>query len=476
MNVNPNGVSAAAPERLLNPALYAVVSANINWNYSINNQLMQVTVPFTEANDVHRYILKPSTSDFVWNAWYLEKTNFLDMYSIASKNASSTTVAAKPYMAIANILDAWTTSLITDTFGDVPYSQAIQGKSDAQFTPVFDKQEDIYRDIFRKLEEANKLLTGLTSGQLFTDTQKGLDALYGSSSTNVIEADRWRKFGNSLYLRLLLRASAKSDIMIDGLTAAQKLTQVAASPGTYPVFVNNTESAILNLTGETYPLRSPFAGYRDNDFQAVGSLSEFFVNTLSSNGDPRLPIWATKVNNAYTGIQSGYADNNVPARGSSFAVSLKLDPLLGNIINYAELQFILAEAAVKGYIPGDPKTYYNQGVQTAIEQWRLTMPANFLTTGDILFKSSGTQSEKMEQIITQKYFATFFTDFEQWYDYRRTGKPSLTIGPGVANNRILPTRLYYPIGVQTLNRTNYLDAVARLGGDNMVNKVWWQKP
>jgi len=476
LNENPNGVSTAAPERLLNPALYAMVNTNINWNYSINNELMQVTVPITDIVEIHRYVMRPSTSDFVWNNWYLEKTNFLDMYAIASKNSTSTTTAAKPYMAIANIMDAWTSALLTDTFGDVPYSQANKGKTDNLFTPAFDKQEDIYKDIFRKLEESNKLLTGLLSGQLFSDTQKNLDALYGSSATNVIELDRWRKFGNSLYLRLLMRASAKTELVAEGKTPAQKIAEIVANPTIYPIFLNNSESAILRLTGENYPLRSPFAGYRDNDFQGVGSLSEFFINTLSETGDPRLPLWATKVDNAYRGIQSGYSDNNVPARGSSFTVALKLEPLLGNIMNYSELQFILAEAALKGYIPGDPKTYYNLGVQAGIEHWGLTMPANYLISPEIVWQDAGTFSQKMEQIMTQKYFATFFTDFQQWYDYRRTGHPTLTIGPGVQNGGILPTRLYYPVAAQSLNRTNYLAAVARLGGDNLTNKVWWQKP
>ncbi|TDQ11495.1 SusD/RagB family nutrient-binding outer membrane lipoprotein [Pedobacter metabolipauper] len=476
LNENPNGVAIAAPERLLNPSLYAMVSANILRNYSINNDLMQVTVPLSDNVEIHRYILRPSISDFVWNDWYLEKTNFLDMYTIAAQNSTSKTTAARPYMAIANIMDVWVSSLITDTFGDVPYSQANKGKTESIFTPAFDKQEDIYKDMFRKLEEANTLLTGLATAQLFTETQRSLDALYGTATTSDVELQRWRKFGNSLYLRLLLRASAKADLMIDGKTAAQKMAEIVANPTAYPIFLNNSESAILRLTGATYPLRSPFVGYRDNDFTGIGGLGEFFINTLSENADPRLPIWAGKVDNAYVGMQSGYSDGNVPPRGSQLLATLRLEPLLGNIMNYAELQFVLAEAALKGYIPGLPKTYYNLGVQAAIEHWSLTMPANYLTSPNIVWEGAATQPQQMELIMTQKYFATFFTDFEQWYDYRRTGYPTLTIGPGVSNDRILPTRLYYPTAVQSLNRANYLEAVSRMGADDLKTKVWWAKP
>ncbi len=475
LNENPNAVAVAAPERLLNPALYSMVQNNITRSFQINNQLSQVFVPLNEQVEIHRYIVRPNQSDPIWNAWYLEKTNFLDMYRLAADKHSATNGQSEPYMAIGNILDAWATSLITDTWGDVPYTQSNKGK-EYIFTPTFDRQELIYKDIFRKLEEANTLLTGLVTAQLFNETQKTLDALYGSSATNVIELDRWRKFGNSLYLRLLMRVSAKTEAVIDGKTAVQKIAEIVAAPTTYPIFTSNAESAILRLTGETYPLRSPFAGYRDVDFSGTGSLSQFFVNTLAEAGDPRLAIWATKVDNEYKGIQSGYADGSIPARGSSYLTTLKLEPLLGNIMNYAELQFILAEAALKGYISGNPKTYYNLGVQAGIEHWGLTMPANYLTTNvEVAWPDTGSFDEQMERIMVQKYFTLFFTDFQQWFEYRRTKKPTLPIGPGVQNGGEMPSRLYYPVTVQSLNRSNYLEASARMGGDNLSSKVWWQK-
>lgn len=475
LNRNPNAVAVASPERLLNPALYSVVQNNITRSFQINNQLAQVFVPLNEQIEIHRYIVRPNQSDPIWNAWYLEKTNFLDIYQLAAANRNATSGQSEPYMAIGNILDAWTTSLITDTWGDVPYSQANKGK-DYTFTPSFDQQENIYKDIFRKLEEANTLLSGLLTAQLFTENQKQLDALYGSSATSSIELDRWRKFGNSLYLRLLMRVSAKVEPIANGKTAVQQIADMVASPITYPIFTSNAESAILRLTGENFPLRSPFAGYRDVDFSGTGSLSEFFVNTLAEAGDPRLAIWATKIDNEYKGIQSGYADGNIPARGSSYVTALKLEPLLGNIMNYAELQFILAEAALKGYIDGNPKTYYDLGVKAAVEHWGLTMPASFLTTNtEVAWLDAATLDEKMEKIMVQKYFTLFFTDFQQWFEYRRTKKPTLPIGPGVKNGGEMPSRLYYPVTVQSLNKSSYLEAVARMGADNLSTNVWWQK-
>lgn len=475
LNINPNGVSVAVPERLLSPALYAVVNNNILRNYNINNELAQVFVARGELNEIHRYIIRPSLSDAMWNTWYLEKTNFLDMYNISTPQEALSTGQAKPYMAISNILDAWTTSLITDTYGDVPYSEANKGNTNSMYTPKFDEQRDIYQDLFRKLEESNTLLTGLLTAQLLTDSQKSLDLLYGSSASTTIELDRWRKFGNSLYLRLLMRVSAKGDLIADGKSAVEKINEMVMNPITYPIFISNEESAVLRLTGDNYPLRSPFTGLRTVAFNGAGSYSTFFINTLTEWGDPRIALWATRVNNDYVGIQSGYPSGQIPAAGSTYNSTLMLEPLMGNIINYAELQFILAEAALKGYISADPKVYYDLGVKAAIEHWGLTMPANYLSSAAIVWQEEGNEDQKMEQIMAQKYFTLFFTDFQQWFEYRRTGHPVLTIGPGAANDGIMPTRLYYPVFTQSLNRSNYQEAVSRMGADDMKSKVWWQK-
>lgn len=470
LNVNPNGLSVAPPERLLNPALYAVVSTNINASYNLNNELAQTFVARGEVTEVHRYIIRAASSDAMWNSWYLEKTNFQDMYNIAKPTSSLANSQGKTYMAIANVLDAWATSLLTDTYGDVPYLEANQGKSNTNYTPKFDAQKDVYQEIFRKLEEANTLFS---ANQYLTVTQQGLDALFGSSATNIIELARWRKFGNSLYLRLLLRVSARNEAIAGGQSAAQKISRMVADPATYPIFASNEESAILRLTGDTFPLRSPFTGLRTVAFNGNGSYSQFFINTLKDWGDPRLALWATKVDNDYKGIQSGYLSGQIPAPGSTYNTPLMLEPLLGNIMNYAELQFVLAEAALKGYIPGSAKTYYDLGVRAAIEHWGLVMPTGYLSSTAIAWNDADSFDQKMEQIIAQKYFTLFFTDFQQWIEYRRTGHPVLTIGPGASNGGILPTRLTYPVFTQSLNGNNYKNAVASMGADDMKTRMWW---
>jgi hypothetical protein len=146
---------------------------------------------------------------------------------------------------------------------------------------------------------------------------------------------------------------------------------------------------------------------------------------------------------------------------------------MGNIMNYAELQFILAEAALKGYINTPANEYYEKGVESAITFWDAEMPEDYLQKNEIAWNDSENVNEKMDRIFRQKYFTLFFTDFQSWFEYRRTGFPVLPVGPGLRNDGKMPSRLVYPINVQTLNRGSYDAAVAAMGGDNINIKVWW---
>ncbi|SJZ61512.1 SusD/RagB family nutrient-binding outer membrane lipoprotein [Sediminibacterium ginsengisoli] len=455
INTNPNGSSLAAPEALLAPALYDVVTKNQTRALRLTNELMQDHVTTINSDEIHRYVIRPSESDYMWNNWYLQLTNFKDMYKGAA------ILQQKSLMGMALIMDAWVTSLITDLFGDVPYSEANMGKNNI-YTPKFDSQKDIYTSILDKLDTANVYLA---ANQALTADQKPLDPLYAG------DIAKWRKFGNSLLLRLLLRVSGKPEMN----AGARIKKMVETSPATYPIFTTNDESAILRFT-TTAPYVSAFNTYRDYDFNGDNGLAEFFINNLKDWGDPRIAKWAAPVGGQYLGIPSGYASGAVPDRKSYYPAALKDEPLLGNIINYSEVQFILAEAAVRGYISGNPKTYYDNGITNGITLWGYTVPANYLNGTDIMWNAGGSDGSKLEQIHLQKYYAMFFTDFQQWNEYRRTGHPVLPIGPGVLNNGKMPARFKYPVSVQSLNRANYEAAVAAMGGpDDLNTKMWWNK-
>jgi hypothetical protein len=488
LNTDPNNVAFALPQQLLAPALSGVMNFTMQRNRNFNNELMQISVNMSDAEGaVFRYDFRSNWADYLYNGLYSELTNFKDIYRTSSDTTSGN--YNRSYMGISLICQSWIYSILTDTYGDVPYFQSNRAKDSLTYEPAFDRQKDIYLDIYKKLEEANTLLTTNTAITATSDP-----VYYGNVA-------RWRKFGNSLYLRLLLRVSGKADVGPDAIAKIKEILETKTS--SYPVIANNDESAILRWTGIA-PYTSPLVAIREQDFRQPG-LATFFIQNLVDWNDPRIDIptygtggfnrWGiAPYSGAYLGINSGYAPGENPIKKSYFysmtsAVTLQTEQLAGMIMNYAEMQFILAEAVTKGWIAGTAENYYNNGVLNSITLWLPLWPTiintqtnlpndvkTFVVAADIQWDNNASREEKMERIHLQKYYALFLVDMQQWFEYRRTGHPVLPKGAGLRNNGEMPARMTYPVYVQSANPTNYKAAIAAQGPDVISTKVWWQKP
>jgi hypothetical protein len=445
-------------------------------NRNFNNELMQVTVNLNDGEgQTFRYDYRPNLSDYTWNGWYSELTNFKEIDTLAKQPLHLNT----SYQGISLICQAWVYSLLTDTYGDVPFSQSNKARTDEILEPAFDRQKDIYAGIFQMLENANTLLKGNTA------ILGSADPVYGGNIS------RWRKFGNSLYLRLLLRISGKAEVATMAQAKIRDIVETNAS--NYPVMTSIDESAILRWTG-TPPYTSPLLTVREQDFRFPG-IASFFIDNLVNWNDPRIDVtqgtvagfnrWGIATyQGAYAGVPSGYVPGAPVVKKSYFysftsAYSLQTEPLAGTMMNYAELKLILAEAALKGYITSSAETHYNDGVLAGIKQWLPnynTPIATYLTNADMQWATATTFDQRMERIHLQKYYALFLVDMQQWFEYRRTGRPSIPKGQGLRNNGVMPARMVYPVYVQSTNPTNYQAAVALQGPDVISTQVWWQKP
>jgi hypothetical protein len=477
INTDPNNTPNATPQQLLAPALVSTLGYNMLRNRNFNNELMQVSVNMNDGEgQVFRYDYRSTFSDNLWNGWYAELTNFKDIDTIARTQLHLNT----SFQGISLICQSWIYSLLTDTYGDVPYFQSHKAKKDmgGVIEPAFDKQKDIYLDIFKKLEQANTLLS---AGVAIPRTS---DPVYNG------EILRWRKFGNSLYLRLLLRISGKAEVSADVIAKIKDI--VETNPGKYPIISSTEESAILRWTGVP-PYISPLVAVREQDFRAPG-VASFFIDNLVIWNDPRIDIslganginrWAiAPYQGAFAGVPSGYAPGAPVVRKSYFysltsAASLQTEPLAGMMMNHAEVKFILAEAALKGWISSSPESHYNDGVLSSIKMWlpNWNVPVlTYLQNADMQWSSATNFDERMELIHLQKYYALFLVDLQQWFEHRRTGLPKLPKGAGLRNNGIMPARMTYPVYVQSTNPTNYQLAVASQGPDAISTQVWWQKP
>ncbi len=237
LNTSKDGAKHTTPETLLGPAVHDVLKRNLNRCLRLTHELMQVHVTLSDGDEIHRYVIRPQESDYMWNNWYIQLTNIKDIYK------GGDVMNSKAFMGISLVLDAWVSSLLTDVYGDVPYFDANKGR-EGILQPRFDRQKDIYEDLFKKLEEANELFKTAT----LTETEAKLDPIYAGDLV------KWRKFGNSLYLRLLLRVSGTGE-----LNARSKIMDIAETrKSNYPIFTSNNDSAILKFQ-TTAPYLSEFA-------------------------------------------------------------------------------------------------------------------------------------------------------------------------------------------------------------------------
>jgi hypothetical protein len=453
INTDPNRIEQISPGTLLNPIIYEVASFNMDRADAITFDLMQVMLPFpSPSGGIHRYDLTENIGSSTWNTYYRWLKNIKEMYE-ASVRAEDPN-----YQAIAMTLNAWVFSNLTDCFGDVPMAEALRGDEQV-FYPRFDKQETIYPKLLSDLDSANKLFV-TTRAMVY-----GTDILFANNVT------KWKKFCNSLHLRLLLRLSKKTNI-----DSYAKIRTMISNPTQYPVFTSNAESAILALTGIT-PLVSPWG--RPVDFPTFRAAGKFFLDSLNAMNDPRRAKFASQARSltppnptiGYLGIPHGYtgSESQFNYTPSNLLQALVTAPMIVPILPYSEVEFIKAELEWQAGNAAAAKTAYEKGVKAAIEQWGAVMPADYFTNPNAAYNGT------LERIMLQKYYALFFIDFQQWFEYRRTRLPVLPVGPGMVNNGIMPSRFEYPLAVRISNPTNYQEAVGWMGGDDINSKVWWER-
>jgi hypothetical protein len=457
VNVDESRISEPVASKLLVPIQYNMSAINYMRANDFTFDIMQVSLDFpNEGNSLSRYYLTENTGAGFWNNSYKWLMQINDMKKAAIRDNDVN------YQAIAMVLNAWVYSNLTDTYGDVPFSEA--SKLDETVSkPKFDRQKDIYVKLLDDLKAANSLF-------VTTKLLTGSDLFYKAES-DVNGIVNWKKFCNSLSLRLLTRILSKNG----EVNVNQRILEIINDPVKYPIFQSNAESTKVNVTGVA-PLLPPIA--RPQDFTTSRAASAFFVETLKANNDPRMSMFfgqakdlATNANIGYKGAPTGYAYGTVfTYQPSNMNQNLAKAPLNILVYPYAELQFILSELAYKGIIPGSAQTFYENGVKATIEQWGSTMPANYLTNANVAYNGS------LERIMLQKYVALFFVDQQQWFEKRRTGFPVLPNNGGLLNNGNMPSRLMYPPNPRVLNTANYQAAVQQMGGDDINVKVWWNKP
>lgn len=450
INTDPNNLDAITPGSVINPVIYNLAKRNALQYRAVTAPLMQAFIRTDDfINSPFLYDLDQNIGASTWNDYYRWLNNIQEMETAADRLHNNN------YKAIALTLKAYAFSVLTDTFGDIPMEEALLAE-DGIWYPKYSEQKTIYPLLIDYLETANDLY----------DVEENLAYVEDILFHNDIA--KWKKFTNSLHLRLLLRVSNRSE-----MDAYQRLSHILNNPEVYPIFNSLNDEAVLEVSGIP-PLMSPWD--RPQDFNSFRHVTEFFVDNLKHSEDPRLPHFASTAkgqdneNYGYIGVPTDFINTPLPdsiASPSGIRQHLAVAPMIIPILSYAEVCFIQAELALKGHLNGSAEEHYNNGVKAAIEMWGLEMPEDYLDHPKVKFNGS------LEQIMLQKYYALFFTDYQAWFEHRRTGFPNLETTSSMLNNGEMPARLYYPIDAIDMNSKNAQEAIDRIGGNEIYIKVWW---
>jgi hypothetical protein len=459
LNTDPNNPTNISPQYLLPFAIEK--SVDRYWGGNTRFERLNIDGAMLWVQQISRniyssegdnYGITPTFYNNTWKSFYND--GLVNFQRIISQSKADGNLPNTNYEGIALVMRSWTFSLLTDLYGPIPYKEAIKGAAtEPIYNPTFDSQDIVYAGLLADLKEANEKLK--VGGPAVSG-----DILYNGDIL------KWKKFANSLRIRLANRQAAKKSAESKAIFA-----EILGNPSTYPIFTSNDDNAVLKNT-DTRPSNNEW-----NEVMIVGgrtdwNLSKTLVDKLLGLNDPRLSVFGNPVKGVFEGIPNGLPDAIATTYLSSAAT-------IGNyftkasapsvLMTLSELQLNLAEAAIDGDIIGDASEYFKKGITASFAQFGATMPADYFTT-------VGTVSK--EKILEQKWIALFGQGVEAWTEYRRTGFPVMPAKDPRAvfeNNGVLPTRLPFPTSEYSLNKTKLDAGISLIGKDDMQAKLWWSE-
>ncbi|GGH17752.1 SusD/RagB family nutrient-binding outer membrane lipoprotein [Sphingobacterium alkalisoli] len=493
ININPNGVNEEeANPNLLLPTVLSGAASKYNELSFVDLggvvQHTQLDAWFDSHNDYEW-----TGGILSWDAYY----GFLRDNELMRRRAEE--LGLDFHHGVSLVMRAYLFGLITDLWGDAPYTDALKAElGGVQYNfPKFDQQDIIYKGIIDELKQANTILSNPTGNY---EVLASADLYFGG------DVSKWRRFANSLALRYYMRIAEKESAF-----AKQGIENILANPTEFPIITSVEDEVVMdfvgNNSGDAWPSNTIFDASGSN-FRRI-KMCATLVDRLQQLGDPRLSVWANKIeipievrtsepagtDKIVNGVRivspdvvQGIAVDTdadyvgLPPSGSKNPSAYNLNPSPGQTsmnphVSYlsdtykeakgtllkarlfaaSEVDFILAEAAWKGWsLPESAKTYYERAVRNSLTSWgKAGEYATYLQQQGVAFED--TQS----QIIEQKWISNWSTAAQAWFDYRRTGYPQLKAGPAAIRTQ-LPVRIPYMQNEMSVNRKNAEEALSRI--------------
>lgn len=449
INKNPNATEDPLPAYLLTGSLKH--GADLYWgsnaNFSTDLLFVQhwASIQYTESD---RYDISNTSANvtYLWNTAYA--TLIVDLNTILEMDDQK---ANSNYKGVALALRSWVFQLLTDAYGDIPYKEATK-----TLTPVYNTQKEVYIGLLEELTQAQSLLSA-SKGDI-----QG-DVVYNGN------IEQWKKFANSLKLRIALRIADREPELAKTTIAALVKDPIG--------FINGVGSN-FKFVYTTPPQQNPMAAQfqtRD-DFR----ISKTLVDELYRLSDPRLPVFAQlptdttvhKYVGAANGLTNSDANNQGFGKTSKPGVYFLKDESPASILTYSEVLFALSEAVARGFISGDAESHYKQAIEASLNQFGITdskVISDYLSQPEVKFNAANFR----ESIGGQKWIAFYGQGLDAFTEWRRLNYPQLVAGKGSVLDGKMPVRLFYPGTEQSLNGKNYTAAVANQGEDLLTTKLWF---
>ena len=446
INVDPNNPSQATLPGLLSGSQVGLAFALGGEGTRMPASIVQHYAGHrAQPLDYAQYRITSSATDGTWTALY---NALMDIKELENKAAASGNQA---YLGVSKILQAHAFSVITDLFGDIPFSEALQGR--ANITPAYDRQEDIYPALITMIDD------GVTALRAGTETIKG-DIVYRGDVT------KWEKFANSLKLRLLNHLSSRQP------NAAANF--LATNPSLIDTSADDAKVAFGSVASNANPIHQfdVISGRKD---QAVAST---IVDKMKALSDPRVSLYFKPIAENDHGLRGQYF-GNAPGNdvgdtgesrysrvGSAYA-SVKSPVVL---MSAAEVNFLKAEVYYRASNAASAQAAY----QAAITQDFAALGLSSSSAAAYLANANVAYNGTLQRIMEQKWITMFQASYESWVDWRRTGYPALTPAANNATSNVIPRNLPYPEVEINSNRANLVAGpgipIPYIG---LSNRVWW---
>ena len=454
LNDNPNQPTDVPVEYLLAQSIQSGVQLTFGGSLFMSHtaiwpqHFVQIQYPDEETGYV-----RASRMEFYWTSLYAGSLK--DIQTVIDKAAESGDTNVE---AVGRIWKTWLFHIVTDLWGDVPYTEALLGEDNS--APAYDTQQDIYAAMLAELTTAVGMLSGSSIGVGAGDLFFGDDV------------DAWRRFANSLRMRLAMRLTN-----VD-MTTAENEFMAAYNTGQY--ISSNAENVVLEYPGSPYqnPLYENWLSRDDHGVSAT------MIDTLQVLNDPRLPLYAEPA--AEDGVFRGHENgrDDLP-EGQSLAWFSRINDFWRAngaetptvVFSYAEVAFLIAEAAAHGWgVTEGAAAIYRDGIEASMTVYEpyghapsAAEIATYMAQPEVAYAD-------VNSTYLQKWIALWMNGAEAYADWRRTGVPNLVAGPDLVTNLgMIPVRFIYPDSEQSLNSENLQTALDRQnGGLDLVTPLWWE--